>query len=158
MMATGLTTQAGQRRQRAFLRMSGERLSCDLLMERAALLPEEDRNLLTAYLVHGVSQEELASVARISERRMRRRLEAIRRKLEDRWFGLTMRYGRLLTVSARGLAVGRWIEGRPLRGMAAEQGITLHQLRQMLKVIQGQMLFMAGHEGERRAEALENDE
>ena len=152
MMATGLTTQAGQRRQRSFVRQSAERLSRDVLIERAALLPEEDRNLLVANLVHGVSREELASVARISERRMRRRLESIERKLADRWFGLTVRYGPFLTGPARCLAVARWIQRRPLRGMAAGQGITLHQLRQMLKVIQGQMLYRAGHEGERRAE------
>ena len=152
MMATGLTTQAARRRQRSFFRQSAERLSRDLLIERAALLPEEDRNLLMAHLVHGVSQEELASVARIPERQMRRRLESIQRKLADRWFGLTVRYGPRLAGAARGLAVARWVEGWPLRGMAAGQGITLHQLRQMLKVIQGQMLFMAGHEGERRAE------
>lgn len=158
MMAIRLSTQAAQRRQRSFCRQSGERLSHDLLLKRAAWLPEEERHLLTAHLVHGVSTEELASVARMSERRMRRRLESIQRKLEDRWFGLTMRYAATLPTTARMLAVARWVEGRPLRGMATSQGITLHQLRQMLKVIQGQMMFMVGHEGERRAEEPGNDE
>ncbi|MGN6368193.1 MAG: hypothetical protein ACTHN5_08040 [Phycisphaerae bacterium] len=152
MLATRLVGSAAHRRQRSFLRMAGERLSNDLLVERARWLPEEERAFFLAYVTRGMTLEELGAISHMSERRARRRVEVIRRKLEDRWFGLTMRYGARLTAAARELAVGRWIEGRALRTMAAERGISLHYLRQQLTLIQSQMLYMAGHEGEREAE------
>jgi hypothetical protein len=152
MLATRLVGSAADRRRRSFQRMSGERLSNDMLVERARWLPEEERAFFLAYVQRGMTLEELASISRVSERQARRRVEVIRRKLEDRWFGLTGRYAARLTGPARELAVARWIAGQPLRTMAAERGISLHCLRQQLTWIQSQMMYMAGHEGERRAE------
>ncbi|HUO08552.1 MAG TPA: hypothetical protein VM008_09660 [Phycisphaerae bacterium] len=158
MLAPNPHSPLAQRRRRSLERNTSERLARELLLERAAHLPETEQALLVAHFSHGIPLHELAILHRVTERRLRRRLEALRRKISHPAFGLTIRYAQHLRAEFQSLATARWIDNRPLRTLAAERHETLHQLRQQLAAIHSQMLFLASHDRTSHSHTNSDDE
>jgi DNA-directed RNA polymerase specialized sigma24 family protein len=113
----------------------------DRLVRRAALLPKDDRELVTAVIERGVSVAALSRVCGngMSARALRHRLRRlIGRLMDERFTYVASRITGPGGWSARKRAVARlrFVEGASVRIIAARLRLSLHQARRHVAAIE----------------------
>ncbi len=126
----GLATEASD------LRRKQVREACDLLVERAAALPESDRLLLEAVYRDGRSARELALLGPPDPDAVEKRARAIRRRvhslvarLASREFEYVARHAEAWPTARRRVATACVLHGMALREAARELKVSLHNVR-----------------------------
>jgi hypothetical protein len=123
------------------------RLAVDVLVERANHLPPAAKALAIGYWALGLDPRELAYLHGLTARQCRRRIANIRETLEDPAFVLTARYADDLPKELRALARAYWVDGSPLRALAAARGRTIYWVRRRLG--EARSLLLLQHRGEK---------
>jgi DNA-directed RNA polymerase specialized sigma24 family protein len=120
----------------ADLRRRRRRDLADLLTDRAAWLPEEDRALIHAVYREHLTAREVAFLRGATARRVRRRLRTLIERMLSRRFEVVLRERDGWGVVRRRIATSVVLEGRTLRETAERLGLTLHAVRRQMVVIE----------------------
>ncbi|HVT82332.1 MAG TPA: hypothetical protein VHM90_16940 [Phycisphaerae bacterium] len=110
-------------------RRTARRLALEELLPRAQFLSQKSRALFRAFYELEMTAEELAIPCGMHPRQMRRRLARLRAALANPDFLLAARFGPQLPKPFDTLAADHWVEGHPLRQLAADRGLTLARIR-----------------------------
>lgn len=121
--------------------LSARRLprSDDILMARAELLAQEDRDLVEAIFVRGQSAKSVARMVDVDVRLLRQRVNRLARRMASRRF---LNAARSLPYLARPdamLARLRFCEGRTIRQLQARLEVSEHVLRRWLDHVTAQI-------------------
>ena len=129
--------------------------SSDLLISRAELLAPRDRALVEAVMLNNQSAEEIGRIADINPRTVRYRIRKLTKRMVSQRFIDAARL--LLYLNPREADVVRryHCRGQSLRMVAAELGMTLHQIRREIDRLDGEM---ACHRRERARRKLDTAE
>ena len=130
-MLTAPTPTTAKRAWRETRRRVG-REQADLLLRRAAFLPQLERLLIEQAVGQGVTPKALALLQNVPVWQMRRRLRRLRDLLCDPCFVLATQFLDRLPTALRPLADSYFVKSRTLRQCATEHRLTLHEVRQDL--------------------------
>jgi DNA-directed RNA polymerase specialized sigma24 family protein len=114
-------------------------LDNDVLMDRAELLEQRDRELLRAVFVHGQSAEALARMMKVHPRSLRAKVHRLSRRLVSREFLRTARAIPYLPEEDAKLAKLAYCEGVSQRRLLRRMGLKSHSLRRRLIGIAAQI-------------------
>jgi hypothetical protein len=122
------------------LRRGVRRDTADIVIRRAAYLSADDRMLVQAIYARGSTLKELAALTGRGERALGRRLRVVVRRVQSPEFTYVIqRPGQFLPSAGAGtrtplllrrLAKECILEGKPVRTLAREVGLSYHLLRQ----------------------------
>ncbi|MEO1008657.1 MAG: sigma factor-like helix-turn-helix DNA-binding protein [Planctomycetota bacterium] len=128
------------------LRRKRRRALVAQIVDASEHLPEQERQLLLAVYGRGMRVSEVAVMLGVPERRLRRRVRALLKRVTDPAFAAVVRHGsswpRQLHAVAR-LAV---IEGLPMRVIASRLGLSYHQVRQHCATMHTLVAALPGRE------------
>jgi len=142
------------RYQGLFTRRTGRRVSVEAILHRAQLLPRVPRAIVCAFYDAGVPVKELAMLHHTTPLKMWRCLNHWRDTISDPAFLMAAKFRDRLPHELELLAQAHWIEGRPLREIAAKRKATLHEVRKKLARARSMLLLAASGEGRAAAESV----
>jgi DNA-directed RNA polymerase specialized sigma24 family protein len=129
--------------------------SADLLIARAELLAPRDRALVEAVMLNHQTAEEIGLVAGINPRTIRYRIHKLTKRMSSQRFLDAARL--LLYLQPHEAEVVRryYCQGQSLRLVAADMGMTLHQVRREIDRLHGEMAFHRREQARRKLETAE---
>lgn len=132
----------------------GGRLPDDqrVIAGRAELLAPEDRELVEAVLMRGVSLIGVARITGVSPGCVRRRFHRLVRHLVSKEFLSAARALSYLSEEDASLARIRFCRGATLRQMCRELGLTIHEVRRRVENVGAKIAMV--HRVQRRANVL----
>ncbi len=116
---------------------TGSRDYAERMLLRAALLAPGDRELIDMVWGEGRSAESVACLLGVPVRRVRTRLRSLGDRMMSRRFVGVMRGRDAWPDRRRRVATLVVLEGETLRATSARLGITLHQVRTEMAIIEG---------------------
>jgi len=111
----------------------------DLLMARAELLAQKDRELIRAVMVSGMTMAAVARLTGMNERTVRYRVRRLGRKLASRRFLNAARSLPYLSEADARIARFHYCEGLSGRRLARQEGMSFHLLRRRLDRIRAEI-------------------
>ena len=129
--------------------------SADLLVQRAELLAPWDRTLVEMVMLKNQSAEEIGRIAGINPRTVRYRLHKLAKRMVSQKFLDASRLLMYLNPHEADVVRRYHCQGQSLRMVAAELGMTLHQVRREIDRLNGEM---ACHRRERARRKLDSAE
>ncbi len=133
------------------LRRKRQRDLVEVIALRAELLPPRDRALVEAIYREGASAKEVALLAGVSPRSVRRRLRALVQRMLEPRFVFVARSRDAWPRQRRAVATACVLHGLSLREAAKALGLSLHCVRRHMQAVQ--TLFEA-EQAQRRSDAL----
>jgi len=115
------------------------------VVERAALLPDDDRALLLAVYRDATPARTIAALRGVDPRRIRRRVRALVQRVLSPSFEFVLAHAGEWPRTRKRVAVAIVIEGRSLREAAERLGVTIHTVRRHIEAIR--LLERASREG-----------
>lgn len=129
------SVHSGQRVACEASRHHGYRGSLEAAMRRAEHLDAVDRLLLEQVFVHGVTITDLARFRGERRERLGRRVASLMRRIGSPMFVYVAGHLDLLPSPARRAADLFYLKGRSLRDIARETGMTLHHVREHIRMV-----------------------
>ena len=114
----------------------------DVLMGRAELLRERDRDLVEAVMLHGQSAVAMGRLMGVSHRSVRSRVQKLCRHLCSRRFLDAARALSYMSPADAKLTQLRFCAGMTLRQLSAELGLTEHHIRRRLDRLSAQIAMI----------------
>lgn len=111
------------------MRRKRRRAMVTRVLDAADHLPAEERQLLVAIYGRGMAVSEVAVMLGAPERRLRRRVRALVRRVCDPNFDAAVRLSPELPRQFRQVARLKAIEGLPMRLIAQRLGVSYHTVR-----------------------------
>lgn len=118
------------------LRRARKREALDRVVESSAVLPEAERALVLAVYRDGRTAVEIAALMREPPQRIRRRLKSIVRRLSNPRLAFVVAASGAWPERRRRIAWAVFAEGRSIRHVAHQEGLTLYAVRRHLHAIE----------------------
>jgi hypothetical protein len=142
------------RYQGIYTRRTAHRISVEAILHRAQLLPRIPRAIVCAHFDAGMPVKELAMLHHTTPLKMWRCLNHWRDTISDPAFLLAAKFRDRLPHELEVLAQQHWIEGRPLREIAAARRTTMHEVRKKLARGRSMLLLFASREGKAAVDSV----
>ncbi|WP_428387549.1 sigma factor-like helix-turn-helix DNA-binding protein [Mucisphaera sp.] len=113
-----------------------QRSHAERVLRLAPLLPSDERLLLEQVYRHGLSIADLARLTGLPPRTLQRRIRNIVKRLNSDLFRFVAAQEDILPRTVRPTARRVAIHGRSLRAAARESGLTLHRVREHMRIVQ----------------------
>ncbi|MEQ9460957.1 MAG: sigma factor-like helix-turn-helix DNA-binding protein [Phycisphaeraceae bacterium] len=113
----------------------GARRRAEHVLQRAVLLPKDERMILEEIFRHGSSMAEVAEATGLPVRTLHRRVRTMLARMDSDLFLFVARHEKIIPPAARPTARRVALHGQSLRSVARETGASLHRVREHMRAV-----------------------